>query len=58
MSHSFVMFNVYFYCDDSSRIFPHEFQSNMQLISNFINDELFGDIFIFDVKKKKIFQCF
>ena len=46
MSHSFILHNVYLYCDDPSHISLHEFQSNLQDISNFINDEPFDDIII------------
>ena len=49
LSHSFVLLNVYLSFDDESLISIHEFQSNLQDISNFINQEHFDDIFIFGV---------
>ena len=46
LSHSFVLINVYQCCDYASFISLHEFQSSLQDISNFINDEPFDDIII------------
>ena len=40
------LFNVYLCCDDASLTSFHEFQSNLQDISNFINDEPLDDILI------------
>ena len=63
LSHSFVVLNLYLCCDDSSLISLHEFQSNLQVISNFINDEPFDDILIIgefnaDPFKGNFFQYF
>ena len=44
LSHSFALLNVYLCCDDASLISLNEFQSNLQDISNFINDEPFDDV--------------
>ena len=46
MSHSFALLNVYLCCDDSSLISLHEFQPNLQDMSNFFNDESLDEIFI------------
>ena len=44
--HSFVLLNVYLCCDDTSLDSVHEFQSSLQEISYFINDEPFDGILI------------
>ena len=44
LSHFFVLFDVYLCCDDKFLDSLHEFQSNLQDISNFINGEPFDDI--------------
>ena len=46
LSHSFALLDVHLCCDDASLISLHEFQSNLQDISNFINDEPSDDILI------------
>ena len=63
MSHSFVLLNVCLCCDDAYLISLHEFQTNLQDILNFINDEPYDDIrMIGDLNsvpfKKKNFQYF
>ena len=46
LSHSFVLLNVYLRCDDASLNSLHEFQSNLQDISNFIKEKPFDDILV------------